>query len=274
MFSTGFTLAQLNSVIRTTLGHDVNFEDVSKAITNHTTFITQAEEVERLLMTAGISSQFADDLSLSVLNVFGLQDSVIATIGSRIREFVFKDNDVLFDVNDMRVEPGGNAEASRARIIEMSNEFVRQNFANNQAKLGAALVTLAYNYAKTMDPSGRISEKDFQAALVAVQGTRTANVGARLSSIRNIIRKSNNQLVYNQKVFKIKSTGTGNNVRYRLSKPHLQRMQALTHYRPLLRASRGMQDVKRYKRLLDSVEGPIFQSNGIFKHCYGYRIFY
>ena len=263
-FSTGFTLAQLNSVIRTTLGHDVNFEDVSKAITNHTTFITQAEEVERLLMTAGISSQFTDDLSLSVLNVFGLSDSVVATIGGRIRDFAFKDNDSLFDVNDMRVEPGGNAEASRARIIEMSNEFVRQNFANNQAKLGAALVTLAYNYAKTMDPSGRISERDFQAALQAVQGTRTANVGARLSLIRDIIRKSNNELVYNQKVFKIKSTGTGNNTRYRLSKPHLQRMQALTHYRPLLRASRGMQDVKRYKRLLDSVEGPIFQSNGIF----------
>ena len=82
--------------------------------------------------------------------------------------------------------------------------------------------------------------------------------------IRDIIRKSNNELVYNQKVFKIKSTGTGNNTRYRLSKPHLQRMQALTHYRPLLRASRGMQDVKRYKRLLDSVDGPIFNSNGIF----------
>lgn len=264
MFSTGFTLAQLNSVIRTTLGHDVNFEDVSKAITNHTTFITQAEEVERLLMTAGISSQFTDDLSLSVLNVFGLNDSVIATIGNRIKDFAFKDNDTLFNVNDVRVDPGGNAEESRARMIEMSNEFVRQNFANNQAKLGAALVTLAYNYAKTMDPSGRISERDFQAALQAVQGERKANVGARLSLIRDIIRKSNNELVYNQKVFKIKSTGTGSNTRYRLSKPHLQRMQALTHYRPLLRASRGMQDVKRYKRLLDSLDGPVFQSNGIF----------
>lgn len=262
LFSTGFTLAELNAVIRTTLGHDVNFEDVSKAITNHTTFITQAEEVERLLMTAGISSQFTDDLSLSVLNVFGLSDSVVATIGGRIKDFAFKDNDSLFNVNDIRVDPGGNAEASKARIIEMSNEFVRQNFANNQAKLGAALVTLAYNYAKTMDPSGRISERDFQAALQAVQGTRTANVGARLSLIRDIIRKSNNELVYNQKVFKIKSTGTGNNTRYRLSKPHLQRMQALTHYRPLLRASRGMQDVKRYKRLLDNVDGPIFNSSG------------
>ena len=55
-FASGFTLEQLNSVIRTTLGHDVDFEDVSKAITNHTTFITQAEEVEQLLISAGISS--------------------------------------------------------------------------------------------------------------------------------------------------------------------------------------------------------------------------
>ena len=72
---------------------------------------------------------------------------------------------MLFDVNDMRVEGAKTQKPQKARIIEMSNEFVRQNFANNQAKLGAALVTLAYNYAKTMDPSGRISERDFQAAL-------------------------------------------------------------------------------------------------------------
>jgi hypothetical protein len=263
-YSTGFTLAELNSVIRTTLGHDVNFEDVSKAILNHTTFVTQAEEVEKLLMTAGISSQFTDDLSLSLLNVFGLKDSVIATIGDRIRDFAFKDNDALFSVDDMRVEPGGNAVAQRARIIEMSNEFVKQNFADNQAKLGAALVTLAYNYAKTMDPSGRISERDFQAALTAVQGDRKANVGARLALVRDILRKSRNELVYNEKVFKIKSTGTGNNTRYRLSKPHLQRMQALTHYRPLLRASRGIESIQRYKRLLNNVQGDVFLPNGIF----------
>ena len=264
VYSTGFSLAEMNSVIRTTLGHDVDFEDVSKAITNHTNFITQAEEVEKLLMSAGISSQFTDDLSLSVLNVFGLQDSVIATIGGRIRDFAFKDNDALFRVDDMRVPDGGNALAQRARIMEMADNFVKQKFADNQAKLGAALVTLAYNYAKTMDPSGRISERDFQAALTAVQGTRTANVGARLSLVRDIIRKSTNDLTYNQKVFKIKSTGTGNNTRYRLSRPHLQRMQALTHYRPLLSASRGLEDVQRYKRLLSTVDGNVFNASGLF----------
>ena len=146
----------------------------------------------------------------------------------------------------------------------MANDFVKTNFRANQAKLGSALVTLAYNYAKTMDPSGRISERDFQAALVAVQGDGTAGVGARLALVRDIIRKSRNELVYNQKVFRIKSTGTGNNIRYRLSKPHLQRMQALTHYRPLLRASRGMEDVQRYRSILGSVDGPVFNANGGF----------
>ena len=264
MFSTGFTLAQLNSVIRTTLGHDVNFEDVSKAITNHTTFVTQAEEVEKLLLEAGVGSAFTDNLTVKILDVFGMKDSVIATIGSNIQAFAFNDNDALFSAADMRVKPGQSAELQKAKIIEMANDFVKTNFRANQAKLGSALVTLAYNYAKTMDPSGRISEKDFQAALVAVQGDGTAGVGARLALVRDIIRKSKNELVYNQKVFRIKSTGTGNNTRYRLSKPHLQRMQALTHYRPLLRASRGMEDVQRYRSILGSVDGPVFNANGGF----------
>lgn len=264
MFSTGFTLAQLNSVIRTTLGHDVNFEDVSKAITNHTTFVTQAEEVERLLLGAGVGSAFTDNLTVKILDVFGMKDSVIATIGSNIQAFAFNDNDALFSAADMRVESGQSAELQKAKIIEMANDFVKTNFRANQAKLGSALVTLAYNYAKTMDPSGRISERDFQAALVAVQGDGTAGVGARLALVRDIIRKSKNELVYNQKVFRIKSTGTGNNTRYRLSKPHLQRMQALTHYRPLLRASRGMEDVQRYKSILGSVDGPVFNATGGF----------
>tara|TARA_R100000278_G_scaffold118489_1_gene99131 strand:- start:1542 stop:4511 length:2970 start_codon:yes stop_codon:yes gene_type:complete len=264
MFSTGFTLAQLNSVIRTTLGHDVNFEDVSKAITNHTTFVTQAEEVEKLLLEAGVGSAFTDNLTVKILDVFGMKDSVIATIGSNIQAFAFNDNDALFSAADMRVEQGQSAELQKAKIIEMANDFVKTNFRANQAKLGSALVTLAYNYAKTMDPSGRISERDFQAALVAVQGDGTAGVGARLALVRDIIRKSRNELVYNQKVFRIKSTGTGNNIRYRLSKPHLQRMQALTHYRPLLRASRGMEDVQRYRSILGSVDGPVFNANGGF----------
>ena len=57
-------------------------------------------------MAEGTSSQFADDLQVEILNVFGLQDSVISTIGQRIGEFVFKDNDVLFNVNDIRVPEG------------------------------------------------------------------------------------------------------------------------------------------------------------------------
>ena len=97
-----------------------------------------------------------------------------------------------------------------------------------------------------------------------MQGNGTANVGARLSLVRDIIRKSRNDLTYNQKVFKVKSTGTGNNIRYRLSRPHLQRMQALTHYRPLLSASRGLEDVQRYKRLLSTVDGNVFNANGLF----------
>ena len=115
MFSTGFTLAQLNSVIRTTLGHDVNFEDVSKAITNHTTFVTQAEEVEKLLLEAGVSSAFTDNLTVKILDVFGMKDSVIATIGSNIQAFAFNDNDALFFVNDIRVEPGGKRRIAKSK---------------------------------------------------------------------------------------------------------------------------------------------------------------
>ena len=141
----------------------------------------------------------------------------------------------------------------------MANDFVKQNFANNQAKLGASLVTLAYNYAKTMDPSGRISERDFQAALKAVQGTRQPTSGHDLALIRDIIRETPvKNLSTMKRCLGSSPQGQADNTRYRLSKPHLQRMQALTHYRPLLRVSRGLEDVRRYKRYLKCINGPVF----------------
>tara|TARA_R100001460_G_scaffold69607_5_gene110239 strand:- start:24 stop:3011 length:2988 start_codon:yes stop_codon:yes gene_type:complete len=266
MFSTGFTLSQMNAVVRQTLGQNVDYDVVSKAIVNHRNFLTQAEEVEGILMGLNINDPFTDSLTRKLLNVFDADAGLIASIGRNIRTFVFQDNESLFAVADMRVEEGGSAIAQRKRVMDMAQNFVRQKFKDDQAELATALVTLAYNYAKTMDPSGRISERDFQAALQAVSGGETDNVGTRLNTIRTIIRKSRNDLVYNEKIFKIKATGEGNNRRYRLSRPHLQRMQALTHYRPLLRVNRGMDDVRLYKNLLNETEGDIFDASGNFSN--------
>ena len=81
-FRIGFTEKQLNEVIQTALGRQIDFKTISKGITDHEAFLEVAKKVQNLLDDPNVSSRAADDLSMTVLNLFGLDGSYFNTIGA------------------------------------------------------------------------------------------------------------------------------------------------------------------------------------------------
>ena len=258
-FRIGFSEKQLNEVIQTALGRDIDFKTISKGITDHEAFLSKARQVQTLLDNPNFTSQAADNLSVTLLNLFGLDGSYFKVVSNRVVGVAFGKG--MFSQEDLRDG------FTIGRLQEMTNESLKdlnnQNFVNEQAQLRAALVTLAYNYAKTMDPSGRISERDFAAALEAVGAGPIDSIGARRSLIASLIQDAEKSLIYKERAFKLKATGQGQNARYRLSTANLQRMYAMTHFRALNNSRRSIGKLQQYTTLLDSTSGQIMR-NGRF----------
>ena len=254
-FRIGFTEKQLNEVIQTALGRQIDFKTISKGITDHEAFLGVAKKVQNLLDDPNVSSRAADDLSMTVLNLFGLDGSYFKTIGGRIVGSLTEGS--MFKQADLRDG------FTMGRMQEMADQALAQDFAVGQAQLRAALVTLAYNYAKTMDPSGRISERDFAAALDAVGAGSLDTIDTRRGLIADLINDAEKSLTYKERTFKIKATGQGQNARYRLSTANLQRMYAMTHFRALNNSRRSIGKLQQYTTLLDSTSGQIMR-NGRF----------
>ena len=143
----------------------------------------------------------------------------------------------------------------------MSEEFMDKNFLGVNAKLNAALVTLAYNYAKTMDPSGRISERDFSAALEAVSAGRFDTRETQIATVRRLISQAQDNVIFHGTMFDVASSVRGGSRTYQLSKDNIRNIRALRYFDPLKRVTRGMNTVRSHTDIVERAGSGYLQDN-------------
>lgn len=252
----GMTPEQYTSFIQTATGRPIDLEDIGQSKNNSENFLNTADEVEFYLANRlPPGSRAYDELAAFLLNVFKVDDSFfeqVAEGGMRaVKTVIDPNSESLFREQDMLVEEGQNASDVRKSVIAMSEEFMDKNFLGVNAKLNAALVTLAYNYAKTMDPSGRISERDFSAALEAVSAGRFDTRETQIATVRRLISQAQDNVIFHGTMFDVASSVRGGSRTYQLSKDNIRNIRALRYFDPLKRVTRGMNTVRSHTDIVE-----------------------
>ena len=252
----GITKQQLNELMEFLTGRKINLEDVAKSKENSTSFLEIADEVAYLIGQAEPGSQAYKDLAATMLNLFGTDTAFVKQTFTgalvNVKDFLgFADNEALFREQDMLVLDGQNAADVRDSVMARAEVFMKDRFLANNAQLKSALVTLAYNYAKTMDPSGRISERDFQAALEAVSAGAFDSKETRLAVVNRLINNAEDNVAFHGRIFDVSSKMKGNVRVYNITNDDIRNMRALRHFSTLKRVTRGMEIVEIHQQIVE-----------------------
>ena len=253
------TEKQLNEMMEYLTGRDINMEDVSKSKVNSEAFLSIADEVLYRIEQAPEGSAAYNELAATLLNLFGVDNSFVKQVGRGVigavkdifSDGVFEDNEALFRYDDMLVLDGQTAAGVRSGVMARAEAFMQNNFLANNAQLKSALVTLAYNYAKTMDPSGRISERDFQAALEAVSAGAFDTRPTRLAVVRRLVNQAEDNVAFHGRIFDVSSKMQGNTRVFNITNVDVQNMRALRHFTDLKRVTRGRELVLAHQNIVD-----------------------
>ena len=255
----GITEKQLNEMMEYLIGRDINMEDISKSKVNSEQFLSIADEVLYRIEQAPEGSAAYNELASTLLNLFGVDNSFVKQVGTGavglikdiFTDGVFADNESLFRRSDMLVLDGQTADSVRDGVMARAEDFMQNNFLANNAQLKSALVTLAYNYAKTMDPSGRISERDFQAALDAVSGGAFDTRTSRLAVVRRLVSQAEDNVAFHGRIFDVSSKMQGNVRVFNITNVDVQNMRALRHFTDLKRVTRGREMILAHQNIVE-----------------------
>ena len=204
-------------------------------------------------MGLGDGSQISRDVAASVLNLFLVEASVFDQAVAGGKQIIREAG--LLQESDFGERDGVSAAAHMRAVEDTADRFLKSSFLSDNATLKQALVTLAYNFAKTMDPSGRISERDFSAALEAVSAGATATKETQVAVINNLIQMAEDNQLYYGGVFDIASSVQAGDRYYELAPSDVQRIRGLRYFDAVKNMTLGMDRVDMYRANLSSMGG-------------------
>jgi len=230
----------LTKFIQVETGRSIDMDDIGKMIDNRNQFATNLTQAISLMRQQGTGSRLTDGVTSTILNYFGVRGNVFQKAVGGTYAF--------FASNDFRDADGSTANQQMGRVAARIDSYMTsQDFASRNAQLNSLVVTLAYNYAKTMDPSGRISERDFASALDAVSGALTDNRETTLSVMNMLLDKTRDANLRDEQIFGFATrTSMGSNF-YKPTAGEIRQIRALKHFDPIVQATQDMQFVERYQ---------------------------
>ena len=233
-----------NAFMMQATGGQYKTEDISKLKTNSTDFLTQATEVRGYLENLGEGSRFTDSLSSFVLNIGGVKGNLVSQAFQGGRNLLQELG--IFKESDVRAADGYTASQQAKMVQETADEFFANELLSNNALLKQALVTLAYNYAKTMDPSGRISERDFAAALEAVSAGDLDVRATQIQVVENLINKTRDNLAFFDGVFAVGVEASAGGQMYLPTTATIKRARSMRYFRQIQQNTMGIEKVTMY----------------------------
>ena len=243
------------------LGRPLDLEGVNKSIANSNKFANSLTEAIAAAKNLSQGSARTDMLYSTYLNYFELEGGFFDTVGALIVSQV----DSFIKEDDMQSTESRSAEDTAEAIREQTKEFLDTTWAKNHAKLASVQVTLAYNYAKTMDPTGRISERDYAAALGAVAGSPSAPREVSISLMEDFLVRAENNAMMNQMLVGSVQRFVSGDVYARPHKHEMQTLRAFKHIAPIKRRLEDQHNVRQYNSdLLESrnnngINSPLMQ---------------
>ena len=246
-FDYAMSQANFDGMMKQAMGTVVDLKDISKLNTNTDSFLSIAREVRaRLEALPDDGSAISDEVSAFILNLAGVRGNLVSQAFTGTGNFLKELG--IFKEDDVREADGFSAAEQSTRIQDTAAEFMASDFLKNNALLKQALVTLAYTYAKTMDPSGRISERDFTAALDVVRGGSLAVRGTQIATVQNLIDKAIDNRTFYGRTFNAAVEASAGGQTYRPTTAVIKRMRAMRYYRQVEQNTIGIQKVNTYNK--------------------------
>ncbi len=252
--------AAFSGFIREATGRDIKLADIAKGKDNANSFANLLSRAQSRLSRMGDQSRLADNVTSTLLNIFSLDGNLVDTAiegGKRIWKRVNPAGVSGFvKMEDMRNDNVvGSADQNKAGVEDQINSFLDSEFARANVEMSSLAVTLAYGYAKTMDPSGRISERDFAAAMEAVLGDVTAPRMLQLEVIEDLMDQTNDNLVRADRMFGFVSRAKSGDRFFQPTKDEVRSMRSLRYLDPLIRNTQDIEIVEQYQANLTDPNG-------------------
>ena len=245
-FDYAMSKANFDGMMKQAMGTVVDLEDISKLNKNTNDFLVVAGKVLSRLERLDAGSRVSDEVSAFILNLAGVRGNLVSQAFTGTSNFLKELG--IFREDDVRAADGFNAAEQSVMIQDRADEFFASDFLKNNALLKQALVTLAYNYAKTMDPSGRISERDFSAALDAVAAGSLDVRSTQIANVQSLIDGATDNRTFYGRTFDAAVEASAGGQTYRPTKAVIKRMRAMRYFRQVEQNTIGIQRVDMYNK--------------------------
>ena len=138
-------------------------------------------------------------------------------------------------------------------IEDEVENFRRVNFGMKNDQLASIYISLAYNYAKTLDPSGRISDADFKAAMNAIKGSMLNTQTMSLGILDFFESKAEVDSVFLRNVSKgMLRLEQGNFI---IDKDTIRNLKAVRVFRDVRLIQSNFEQVRDYQKMFDKSGG-------------------
>ncbi len=237
---TTMTLAETDRMFARLTGSGITDKKLDERRRADADFLKQGNLVLNLLEQQPRGSQFTTDIRVKFANLFLIDDSVAKQAfqaGGKALEALG-----LYNPDDYE------SQAQRDRIEAATASFLQQDFLKNDAQLASALVKFAYNFAKTMDEAGRISERDYIAALKAVNADFLSSKEVRISVVEGLMQETKDAIVRHNQIFDIKTSMQQGQRYFAPTRSQIQQMRALRYFGNLVQVTSGLDDVEDFKK--------------------------
>lgn len=101
-----------------------------------------------------------------------------------------------------------------------------------------------------MDEAGRISERDYIAALKAVNADFLSSKEVRISVVEGLMQETKDAIVRHNQIFDIKTSMQQGQRYFAPTRSQIQQMRALRYFGNLVQVTSGLDDVEEFKKIL------------------------
>ena len=227
-----FSATEINNVVKDLTKNYVDIEKLDEKNEHLTKYINLLNNALLNIDFEGTATQIGIGLRNVRVDIFG-QDGLISEAG----KLILPEN-IEFDLSS------GVSAAQQAENIRKSVLAFEQRVQN--AELRSTLITLAYHRARSLDPAGRISDRDFQASLDSLTAGLLANNKVSKNLINNFLEQARSEELFFTKVSDVLANFNTNGG-YRLLNSHIRTFRALPHYNKLKTMSRSIRNMRDYK---------------------------
>ena len=237
----GYTVAQVDRAIKKLTDNTLDISKLQKNRASLDSYSSVLKEAINTINFIGNKSQLELSFVSTVEDLFTSSSAPINALGRYALD--------KFNMSDFVNEK------EATDVMNSMNKFMSDSRRGN-ARLDSAMITIAYNQAKSLDPSGRVSDKDFNAALKTVSGGSLGSVFITKDLLEGFLDKVEQQQVVYDKISDVFSTVDDNSTMIMIKK-NIRTLKAIPLYNKIRTMRTSIDAVREYRNSVELNNGSL-----------------